>query len=103
MKLKFNYRSRRFTPKLRVALAEPRNENMQRLREALAAEFASLQDTRGHLVRLTLNEAEAMAFQTAFPQLVFPLLAKEKLAALAAWHERQAELRPSGPVLAFAE
>jgi hypothetical protein len=103
MKLKFHYRSRRFTPKLRVALAEPRDARLQTLREGVEADFAELREARGHLLKLTLNEAEALALQTPVPHLVFPLLAQEKVSALAAWHERQNALWPGEQPLAFAE
>ncbi|MFA6545743.1 MAG: hypothetical protein WCS99_15100 [Limisphaerales bacterium] len=102
MKLKVNYRAGRFTPAVRVALAEPRDERLQRLRESIETEFAHLRDTRGHLVRLALNEAEALAMQTSFPHLVFPTLAQEKVGAIAVWHQRQAALQRSKPMLAFA-
>src|SRR5690242_16856802 len=52
------------------------------------------------LLRLALNEAEAMAWQTAYPHLVFPTLATEKVQAVAAWHTRQQSLRPAKSVLA---
>lgn len=102
MKLKLNYRARRFTPIVRIALAEPRDERLQQLRERVEAEFARLRDARGHLVKLALNEAEALALQTPFPHLVFPTLAQEKVSAVAVWHHRQAALRRTEPVLAFA-
>jgi hypothetical protein len=41
------------------------------------------------LARLALNEAEALAWQTGVPHLVFPELADEKIRELAAWRERQ--------------
>ncbi len=102
MKLKVNYRAGGFTPAVRVALAEPRDEQLQQLRTAVETEFAHLRDQRGQLVRLALNEAEVLALQTAFPHLVFPALAQEKVAAVAAWHQRQAALQRPEPVVAFA-
>jgi hypothetical protein len=44
------------------------------------------------LVRLALNEAEALARQTWYPHLVFPDLAAEKIQAVAAWENRQRRL-----------
>ncbi len=102
MKLKLNYRNRKFTPVVRVALAEPRDARLQRLRDAVASEFAGLRDARGQLVQLALNEAEALALQTGFPHLVFPALAQEKVSAVAVWHQRQAALRGDEASLAFA-
>lgn len=102
MKLKLNYRSRHFTPTVRVALTEPRDERLEQLRNTVETDFAHLRGARGHLVRLALNEAEALALQTGFPHLVFPALAQEKVNAIAAWHQRQAALQRTEPTLAFA-
>ena len=41
------------------------------------------------LVRLALTEAEALAAQTGYPHLVFPLLAEEKVQQVTRWQERQ--------------
>lgn len=102
MKLKVNYRIARFTPTVRVALTEPRDERLERLRKTVETDFAHLRGTRGHLVRLALNEAEALALQTGFPHLIFPALAQEKVNAVAAWHQRQTALQRTEPTLAFA-
>ncbi len=102
MKLKVNYRAGRFTPIIRVALAEPRDERLQQLRASIETEFAQVRDARGHLVKLALNEAEALAMQTSFPHLVFLTLAQEKVGAIALWHQRQTALQRSESVQAFA-
>ncbi len=44
-------------------------------------------------LRLALNEAEALAWETRFPHLVFPTLAWEKVQALTGWAARQQALR----------
>jgi hypothetical protein len=44
------------------------------------------------VLRLALNEAEALAFQTLYPQLVFPTLAAEKVQGAARWSNRQRAL-----------
>lgn len=51
------------------------------------------------LLRLALNEAEALAWQTTYPHLVFPQLATEKTQAVAAWNATQQAVRRSSPVL----
>jgi hypothetical protein len=38
------------------------------------------------LFRVALNEAEALAWETEYPQLVFPSLAEEKIEAISAWY-----------------
>ena len=50
--------------------------------------FAAL---RAHerLLRLVLNEAEAAAWQTMYPHLVFPTLATEKVQAVIAWDTKR--------------
>ena len=40
------------------------------------------------LFRAAVNEAEALAWETEYPQLIFPALAKEKIETLAAWYQR---------------
>jgi hypothetical protein len=54
------------------------------------------------VLRLALNEAEAIAWQTDFPQLVFPTLAMEKAQAVEVWYERQSSLRRATSGIAFA-
>lgn len=44
------------------------------------------------LLRLALNEAEAVAWQTGYPELVFPDLATEKVQAVAAWDAKLQKL-----------
>src|SRR5580692_11834981 len=39
------------------------------------------------LFRVALNEAEALAWETEYPQLVFPALAEEKIEAISAWYD----------------
>ena len=46
-----------------------------------------------HLIRLALNEAEALAAQTGVPELVLPALAEEKVTTLRRWAVRQELLR----------
>jgi hypothetical protein len=45
------------------------------------------------LVRLALNEAEAVAWQTTYPDLVFPVLATEKVQAVIAWDAKLQTVR----------
>jgi len=50
-------------------------------------------DSQEHLLELALNEAEALAAQTGYPHLVFPVLAAEKVRSVAAWDARQQRVR----------
>ena len=58
-------------------------------RALVEREFSSLRQRQPRLLRQALNEAEAIAWQTGFPQLVFPSLALEKARAVASWENRQ--------------
>ncbi len=62
---------------------------LKQAREAIRAEYRSLLAGQEHLLHLALNEAEALAFETEFPHLVFPVLAQEKVAGIANWQRRQ--------------
>jgi len=57
-------------------------------------------DTHGNLFRLALNEAEALASQTAYPHLFFPALAMERVQAVSNWRNRQRALNQQHPSLA---
>jgi len=72
-----------------------------RVRESLLAEWREVLATQERVLHLALNEAEAIAWQTEVPHLVFPALAEEKVLALARWNLRQQSLN-SGRRLAFA-
>ncbi len=62
---------------------------IQKTKDAILAEFREALGAQQQLLRLALNEAEALAWQTGYPQLVFPTLAAEKAQAVATWHARQ--------------
>ena len=76
------------------------NNSLSQTRKSLLAEYGSKSD--GRLLHLALNEAEALAWQTDFPYLVFPLLAAEKAQATLAWHKRQSAMNPVDRAVAFA-
>jgi hypothetical protein len=65
-------------------LAQIRN-----VREAILAEARETVQAQDQLLRLAINEAEALAWQTLYPQLVFPTLAMEKVRGVAAWNNYQ--------------
>ena len=75
---------------------------IERMKQGLLAEFQDAVQVPTHLLELALNEAEALAMQTGFPQLLFPTLAIEKAQALAAWHRRQQSVIRGGHALAAA-
>jgi hypothetical protein len=61
-------------------------------RETILAEAKSTLEAPEQLLRLAVREAEALAYQTRYPQLVFADLATEKMERAAAWSERQLQL-----------
>jgi len=66
---------------------------IENVRAQVAAEFRDRLDDQQHVLDLALNEAEALAWQNGFPQLLFPTLAVEKAHAVTGWHLRQQSLR----------
>ena len=69
------------------------------VKEAIFAEASRALTAPERLVRLALNEAEAVAWQTKYPHLLFPALATEKVEAVAAWNARQESMWQSSPVI----
>lgn len=62
------------------------------IEQAKANLLAELQETLAvpeRLFRLAVGEAEALAWQTGYPHLLFPALATEKIHAVAGWKARQ--------------
>lgn len=85
-------------------------ETLQRVRRAIHRTKQDIlnrhAETAGEhvrVLRLALNEAEALAWNTEFPHLFFPVLAMEKAEATVAWHRRQRVVRRAGGELSFAE
>ncbi len=60
-----------------------------RTRDAIFAEARGTLNVQDRMLRLALNEAEALAWQTLYPHLVFPALAAEKIQGVAAWNHHQ--------------
>ena len=74
---------------------------IERIKEQLLAELRETLQLPDRLFKLALNEAEALAWQTEYPHLVFPALAVEKVQAVAAWEKRQHQLGGHNPALPF--
>ncbi len=91
----------KFTTRNRPA-AVAANARLERLRLDFARRFAATAGPLPRWVHLTLNEAEALARETPVPELVFPVLAEEKLAQLDRWQRRQARVRELSDQIAFA-
>ena len=72
---------------------------LAKARESLVHEFARI-ETDQRLLVLALNEAEALAWNTEYPHLFFPVLGEEKARASVAWNQRQRLIKRE---FAFAE
>ena len=83
--------------KVRTAIA--------RTKETVLQDYFELAQEHANVLRLALNEAEALAWQTAHPHLFFPALAAEKAQSAVRWHRRQRSVRRTGTgtEVAFAE
>lgn len=76
---------------------------IENVKAQVVAEFRDRLEEHQHLLELAVNEAEALAWQTEFPQLLFPTLATEKAYAVTGWHLRQQSLhRRTSPALMAA-
>ena len=78
---------------------------LAQIRKARNAIFAESRDTleaHERMLQLALNEAEALAWQTEYPHLLFPALAAEKVHAVADWNRQQRSIRQTGSLFALA-
>ncbi len=71
-------------------------------KEAIFAESSQTLKSQERLLRLALNEAEAVAWQTMYPHLVFPVLATEKVQTVIAWEAHQQSVRRTSPAFTLA-
>jgi hypothetical protein len=62
-------------------------------KDAILAESREILGVQEQVLKLALNEAEALAWQTLYPHLVFPELATEKVQAAAGWNRHQRAIR----------
>jgi hypothetical protein len=74
---------------------------LAKAKEALFTEFGYAMRGNERLLQLALGEAEALAWQTDFPHLVFPTLAMEKAQAVASWQAHQRSVQRRNSPLAF--
>jgi len=75
---------------------------IKELKEAIVSEFRERFAAPEPLLRLALNEAEALAWDTDYPALLFPVLATEKAQAVANWQQKQLMVRGGHTAFAFA-
>lgn len=65
---------------------------IQSARTRLVNQFKNAFAGQEKLLRLAINEAEALAFLTDYPHLVFPALAMEKVQNAVEWRAHQSQL-----------
>jgi len=78
---------------------------LTRIKEAKVAILTEAQGSTQaseQMLRLAVNEAEAIAWQTNVPHLIFPTLALERVQAVTNWSARQQVVRRVNPALALA-
>ena len=71
---------------------------IEQVKNKIAERVSRNVGSHGQVLQLALNEAEALAWQTDYPHLLFPALAVEKVQAAAAWQTRQQSVRAAAPV-----
>ena len=75
---------------------------IEQAKNKIAVEFQETLESHSRLFQLAVNEAEALAFQTDYPHLLFPSLAVEKIQAVSTWQSRQHYLQQRRAVFAKA-
>jgi len=75
---------------------------IDRVKENFLAEFHETFAANGQLLNHVINEADALAWQTDYPQLFFPTLALEKVQSAVNWKARQEQLYRHAPAYALA-
>src|SRR5580765_3874039 len=66
---------------------------IEQVKQAVLDEFRDTIDAHNQMVRLAVNEAEALAWETDYPHLLFPALAQEKAEQVSSWENRQREVK----------
>lgn len=78
------------------------NSQVSELKQSIVDEFQARMPGNTHLIEVAVNEAEALAWQTAHPHLFFPALAREKATAATRWAARQELIRHNSFTRALA-
>ena len=73
---------------------------VEKMKDRMVQEFSEKLAAHESVLRLAMNEAEALAWETPYPHLVFATLAREKAQAAAAWEKRQQIFLSHSPVFA---
>jgi len=90
-------------PRTSLNCREHIRSEVTRVKQSALDEFSAEAGEHVGLLRLALTEAEALAWQTEYPHLVFPVLAAEKARATVRWQKRQRAVWATAPQLSLAE
>ena len=74
---------------------------LERTKNNFVNEFRGRFTAHEQLLTHAINQADALAWQTGYPHLFFPVLATERIQAVASWQARQQRMRPA-PAYALA-
>ena len=66
---------------------------LAKAKSSVSAQFRDLAADHERALQLALNEAEALAWQTQYPELVFQDLAEEKARGVVSWVSHQRRVR----------
>jgi hypothetical protein len=72
------------------------------IKTGLVREFGTAIGGHSELLQSALNEAEALAWQTPYPHLLFPVLAHEKASAVNNWAARQRRVQRASREISLA-
>jgi hypothetical protein len=99
------YQTKGATKSSSITLRERRDLAVQvaSIKNGLVREFGMAIGGNSNLLKSALNEAEAIAWQTPYPHLLFPVLAEEKASAVSRWAARQRSVRRASLVMSLAE
>jgi hypothetical protein len=97
-----NNNSTKTAPRMATAVAcQNVGSLIDRAKREVFAEYQSVLGANEQLLRLAIAEADALARQTGYPHLFFPMLAAEKAKKAARWQfHQQFLLRTSDPLAA---
>jgi hypothetical protein len=75
---------------------------IERAKNNIVTEFRESFKTHRHLLEHVLHEADALAWQTDYPHLVFPALAIEKVQAAIDWIAQSQSVRQRSAAFALS-
>ncbi|MGH7951291.1 MAG: hypothetical protein ACREFE_05155 [Limisphaerales bacterium] len=73
----------------RLAFSQKLAAQIERAKNNIVAEFRETFKAHEQLLKHVINQADAMAWQTDYPHLFFPLLATEKIQSAVQWQTHQ--------------